>query len=107
MPDEGLYNADMSMKNVKTPSLWELIQIDALEKKKMQSDKKLNNCDQCEHGLCASEKHIRGPSGEMSFKCNQCDYASSDAGHLRTHLKTHSGEKSNKCNQCDYACYVL
>ena len=91
------------MKNVKTPSLWELIQIDALEKKKMQSDKKLNKCNQCEHGLCASEKHIRSPSGEKSFKCNQCDYASSQVSSLSTHLKTHSGEKSNKCNQCDYA----
>ena len=47
MSDEDLFDADMSMKNVETPSLWELIKKDALEKKNMQSDMKLNKCDQC------------------------------------------------------------
>ena len=84
---------DMSMQygNVKIHSLWELIKIDALQKKKMEESNKF-------------QIHLKAQSGENSNKCNQCDFASSEAGHLRTHLKTHIiGENSNKCNQCDFA----
>ena len=76
--------------NVKIHSLWELIKIDALQKKKMEESNKF-------------QTYLKAQSGENSNKCNQCDFASSEAGHLRTHLKTHNGEKSNKCKQCDYA----
>ena len=85
MSEEGLFNGDMSMKNARTPSLWELIQIDALEKRNKQSDKKLKKCDQCEHELCASEKHVRSSSGEKLYKYNLCYFSSFDASNLKTH----------------------
>ena len=51
LSEEGRLDADMSIKNVKTPSLWELIQIDALEKRNKQSGKKFNKFDQCQNEL--------------------------------------------------------
>ena len=75
----------MSMKNVKPSPLWELIQIDALEKRSTQSDKKLKKCDQCEHELCALEKHVRSTGGEKLYKNNLCYFPSSDESNLKTH----------------------
>ena len=100
--DDDLSNVDMSTK---IHSLWQLIEIDAQEKKKTHNAKNINKCNQCEHEFdnpCSLEIHLKNHIGEMLYNCNQCDYASSRAGNLRKHLKTHSGEKSNNCNQCDY-----
>ena len=108
--DDNLSNEDL---NTKILSLWELIEIDAQEKKKIHNAKNINKCrdmsykcDQCDYASSRAgdlRRHLKTHSGEKPYKCDQCDYASSQAGHLRTHLKTHSGEKSNKCNQCNYA----
>ena len=101
--DDDLFSEDTSTK---IRSLWQLIEIDAQEKKKTHNAKKISKCNQCEHEFdnpCALEIHLKSHIREMSYKCDQCDYASARAGDLKRHLKTHSGEKSNKCNQCDYA----
>ena len=104
---EDLCNEAVSVKstNVKTHSLWELIEIDALGKKKVQCEKKINKCNKCEHEFASKSalaRHLRRHSGKL-YKCNQCDYASSCADNLKLHLKMHSGNRSNKCSQCDYA----
>ena len=72
--DEDLCNKEASKRKC---SLWELIEIDVKEKKKIHGDRK--------------------------NECNQCEYTPSNTDSLRIHLMTHSGEKSNKCNQCDFA----
>ena len=100
--DEDLCNKEASKRKC---SLWELIEIDVKEKKKIHGDRK-NECNQCEYTSSNTESlriHFMTHSREKSNKCNQCDFASSRADNFRTHLKTHSGEKSNKCSQCDYA----
>ena len=97
--DEDLCNDKASKTRY---SLWELIEIDVKEKKKIHSDRK-NECNQCEYTSSNADSlriHLMTHCGEKSNKCNKCDYASSDPSNLRTHLKRHSGEKSNKCNQC-------
>ena len=85
--DDDLSNVDMSTK---IHSLWQLIEIDAQEKKKTHNAKNINKCNQCEHEFdnpCSLEIHLKNHIGEMSYNCNQCDYASSRAGNLRKHLK--------------------
>ena len=72
--DKDLWNNEASKKNF---SLWELIEIDVKEKKKIHGDRK--------------------------NECNRCEYTASNADSLRIHLMTHCGEKSHKCSQCDSA----
>ena len=74
--DDDLSNVDMSTK---IHSLWQLIEIDAQEKKKTHNAKNINKCNQCEHEFdnpCSLEIHLKNHIGEMSYNCNQCDYKS-------------------------------
>ena len=93
--DEDLCNKEASKRKC---SLWELIEIDVKEKKKIHGDRK-NECNQCEYTSSNTESlriHLKTTkyppskihSGEKSNKCNQCDYASSETSNLRRHLKT-------------------
>ena len=69
--DEDICNDAVSRKygNVKTHSLWELIEIDAQEKKKDKSGKKANKCNHCEHesvSPSALEIHLRSHSAQCA-----------------------------------------
>ena len=57
--DDDLSNVDMSTK---IHSLWQLIEIDAQEKKKTHNAKNINKCNQCEHEFdnpCSLEIHLK------------------------------------------------
>ena len=119
--EKSIFTDDRSKKcgNAKTPSIWELIEIDVLEKKSLHDEKevkksvnlrmhredKSHKCNQCDYASVygsALRKHLKLHSGEKS-KCSHCDLAFTHTGHLKTHLITHSLEKPNKCNRCYYS----
>ena len=76
--EKSIFTDDRSKKcgNAKTPSIWELIEIDVLEKKSLHDEKEVKK-----------SVNLRMHREDKSHKCNQCDYASVYWSALKNHLK--------------------